>query len=140
MLVVTKVMHLTIAESQVQNSLKPQDKPYTTSLDSKFIVVNETPPDPDLWVVLTCISGKLSIFPGNKENILKPHDWHVDKEITVAQVLLKQNFPLLMVLKPLQLLALLSHLHFLSLFKLSTQEITGFNLSTVGCAFGHVNV
>ena len=93
MLVVTKVMHLTIDESQVQNSLKPQDKPYTTSLDSKFIVVNETPPDPDLWVVLTYISGKLCIFPGNKENILKPHDWHVDKEITVAQVLLKQKFP-----------------------------------------------
>ena len=86
-------MHLTIAESQVQNSLKPQDKPYTNSLDSEFIVVDETPPDPDLWVVLTCISGKLSIFPGNKENIQKPHDWHVDKEITVAQVLLKQKFP-----------------------------------------------
>lgn len=45
-----------------------------------------------------------------------------------------------MVLKTLQLSALLSHLHFLSLFKLSTQEITGFNLSTVGCTFGHVNM
>ena len=34
-----------------------------------------------------------------------------------------------MVLKTLQLSALLSHLHFLSLFKLSTKEITKFTLA-----------
>lgn len=62
--------HLTIVEPQVQNSPKPQDKPYTTSFDAKFIIVNETPHDPDLWVVITHISDKLSLSRENKENIL----------------------------------------------------------------------
>lgn len=78
---------------KVQTSLKTQDEPCNTNFDAKFIVVDETSRDPVLWVYINNSSGKRSLNPGNKENILKPHDWHVDKEITVAQVLLKQKFP-----------------------------------------------
>ena len=57
---------------KVQTSLKTQDEPCNTNFDAKFIVVDEISRDPVLWVYINNSSGKRSLNPGNKENILKP--------------------------------------------------------------------
>lgn len=64
------------------------------NFDAKQVVVDETSPDLDLWVYINHSSGKLSLYPGKKENILKPDGWLIEKKTTAAQLLLKQKFPL----------------------------------------------
>ncbi|PFX22793.1 hypothetical protein AWC38_SpisGene12689 [Stylophora pistillata] len=80
-------------KSGVQTSPKSQDQPCTANSDAKFIVVDETSPDPDVWVDIPDSNGKLTLYPGNKENILRPDGWLIDKEVTAAQLLLKEQFP-----------------------------------------------
>lgn len=88
----------------------PHDHPYTTVSNADVIVVDETSPDPDVWVEIPHSNGKLTLYPANKDNILSPDGWLIDKEITASQILLKNNFLMLMALKTPQSLALLCHL------------------------------
>lgn len=87
---------------KVQSSLKTQDEPCNTNFDAKFIVVDETSRDPVFWVYINNSSGKRSLNPGNKENILKPES-RSEQQIFMCFYFISSNFTDLISLKEEQM-------------------------------------
>lgn len=127
-------------EPVVQTSPKPQDQPCTADSDAKFIVVDEKSPDRDDRVDIPHSNGKLTLYSGNKGNILRPEDWLMDKEVTAAQLLLKQQFPYVDGLEDTSIVDPLVSPAFSEFVQVVNTGNHWVFLSTVGCSSGHANV
>ena len=52
-----------------------------------------TSPDPEKWVEKVHNDETITLYPGNRDNILKQDGWLCDSEINAAQLLLKNQLP-----------------------------------------------
>jgi len=97
-------------------------------------------PDPQIWLEIQHSDGKFTLYPGNKENILKDDGWLCDSEITAGQLLLKHQFSHVDGLRDSAIIGPLVtpvKSEFVQIINTGSHWVC---LSNIGCSSGQINV